>query len=100
MPERPPGVRGRAARGCDSAPDWRGEGRALDGTDTGPSYGEGSWAPGNAPDVSKRGRKDRDRRQTGQEGGPEEVERGKEKGKGLGAPFPHAEAQIRKGLRR
>lgn len=100
MPERPPGVGGRAARGCDSAPEWRKEGRALDGTETEPSYGEGSWAPGNALGVSKRGRKDRDRRQTGQEGGPEEVEGGKEKGKGLGATFPHTETQFREGLRR
>lgn len=47
LPERPPGVEGRAARGCDSA--QTGEGKA----ETWHRYGEGTGASGRAPGVGK-----------------------------------------------
>lgn len=88
MPERPPGVGGRAARGCDSAPDWRGEGRALDGTETGLSYGR---APGlqEMPRMSARGAgrietRDRLARREAQR----RLRRARRKAKGLVPPFP------------
>lgn len=63
-----------------------------DGTGTWLSYGEDSWAPGHAPGVSQRGRKDEgDRRKwpPDPEGGSEKVGGSKEKGKVLGATFSH-----------
>lgn len=87
---------GRAARGCDSAQTR--EGRAGPWmAQTGASYEEGSRAPGNSPDIGKRDRKDEgERRSNGQEGGPEAVERGKEKGKGLRVTFPTQRPRLRK----
>lgn len=73
-------------------------------TETWHSCGEGSWAPGNALRVSKRGKKDGDREvewPPGQEGGPQEIEGDKEKGKGLAwyHLFHTQNAQVTEGVR-
>lgn len=96
MPERPPGVGGSAARGCDSA--QMGRGGQGSGCRNGTAVGKAPGLP-EVPRVSPRGagRMRETGRQNGTQVRREAQRRGREarrKGKGLAPPFPTQDAQM------
>ena len=100
MPERPPGVEGRAARGCDS--EQTGEGKAWH-RDMAELWG-GLLGSRHAPHVSQRGRKDGGHREAKTDSRPgaegwRRLKGTRSERKCLAPPLPTWEAQIKEDLR-